>query len=244
MQLITPKHRGIPNEWVYEGIKATDLPNTMHACHAWMPFSDRIMAAECPMSEMFNICKEHFSAPEQSYLWVAALFPVRIKTSMANRMLGCGKHGARTNTSRSASAALSGLSKSELRDMPWKHSAPPVTRTLQFARRSRITGDLVDAKAPVVEYLNAVFHTQPEYYWERIYRAVADVVTDSFQFREGQEAVHLRLFLTLTYMCAGRPDVVLLSTLPDDDRRSNRIHWQVAVKSGDTFFNFSGIYNQ
>lgn len=241
-QRIAPTHRGIPSTWVYDGIGISSLPNTFHACYAWMAFSDRIMAAACPMSEMFDICNENFSAPEQSSLWVAALFPSTLKAGMANRMLGCGEYNHRTNTSRLASSELSGITKSELRDMPWMHVVPPVTRTLQFARRSRITGDRVAADATAVEYLNAVFGMRPDY-WMRISKALEDVVNSAFQFRECHDAVHLRLFLVLTYMCAGRPDMVMFSTLPDDDRQSQRIHWQVAVKSGNTFFNFSGMYN-
>lgn len=241
-QLIVPEHRGIPSTWVYDGIDLSNLPNTFHACYAWMAFSDRIMAAACPMSEMFDICKEHFAAPEQGSLWIAALFPSTLKTNMANRMLGCGDHNRRTNTSRRASSELSGISQSELRDMPWNHLVPHITRTIQFARRSRITGALVSADATAVEYLRAVFDTRPDY-WARISKALEDVMNSSLQFRECYNAVHLRLFLVLTYMCAGRPDAVMLSTLPDDDSRSKRIHWQVAVKSGDNFFNFSGIYN-
>lgn len=240
---IRPPTRGIQYESIYSGIMPVDLPGTAPACHAWAPFAQRINESPDPLGLMYEIADEHFAYREHGYQWVVALFASPLRASMINRVLGCGnRYGVRNRTRRGKEEATRGMSEEELAARPTGYIIPNAMRSMQFARRSRILPEHDLKEASVVDYLRALATggEDGKSMLRRIQGACASLFTDAWFCPDyAADILHARLLITLTYLCAGRPDVISFGVL-QDDVTSNVQHWNVMIRCGDSFFSLSG----
>jgi hypothetical protein len=203
------------------------------------------MLSPNPMAALFDICEEHFVAPEQGYLWVAALFPSPLRYNIANRVLGCGhNYGRRNLLARRRTCELSGISKEEAINMPWNYVVPKATRSIQFARRETMT-DMKDYnQSTVVEYLVALRERNPEYL-EKIEQACYAVIAEGIQHGhplDSKGCITLLLFILISYMCAARPSDIAYDITMADDPESSCLYWCVTIRSNDQFYTINGTH--
>lgn len=242
---LTPKHRGIPTKWIHEGVPAGAIPLTGFAYHSWQQFHNRIVMSPNPMATLFDICEEHFAAPEQGYLWIAALLPSPLRYNLANRVLGCGlTYSKRNLLARRRTCELAGITKEEAINMPWNYVVPKTTRSIQFARRETMT-DMKDYnQSTVVEYLVALRERNPEYL-EKIEHACGAVIEDAIRHGhplDSKGCITLRLFIVISYMCAARPSDLTYDITMSDDPESSCLYWSIAIRSNDHFYIINGTH--